>query len=220
MRLYLYFLTSLLVVQSLFAQDSLLVGRKYFEDQIYIGAQYNTLLNKPEEFYQVGISTGFHVGFIKDIPLNKNGTVALGFGVGYAYNKYKQNYRIPEFVFEDLLATDNNSFTTHAVEIPFSIRLRKSKATVKPFVRAYFGVKASYLFASKSKYFIVGNRAETNSLNLLNPFQFGPQISIGYGNLNVYAYLGTTNLFRNIPETAIGTNHLKVLKMGLQFYIF
>ena len=47
------------------AQDSL--DTKYREDQFYASISYNILVNDPMNFKQNGISTGFNVGFIRDI---------------------------------------------------------------------------------------------------------------------------------------------------------
>ncbi len=48
------------------AADSL-----YKEDHFYAGVTYNVLVNKPSDVKQSGFSLGFHLGFIKDMPINK-----------------------------------------------------------------------------------------------------------------------------------------------------
>ena len=54
------------------AQEVLPVDEKYLEDQLYIAFTYNMLLNRPANISQHGLSAGVNVGFIKDVPFNKN----------------------------------------------------------------------------------------------------------------------------------------------------
>ena len=209
------------------AQDSLLVGRKYFEDQLYAGVTYNILNYKSIDLQQKGISTGFHLGFIKDFPLNKKGTFALGFGFGYSYNKYSQNLKIqnqtPEFVLisEDY-EYDKNLFSTHAIEIPIELRVyRSSSPIITKFFRIYLGGKLSYIFHSKSKYTSQDESIIITPLPYVNNWQYGPYLAIGWGPWNLYTYYGLASLFTNAPQTeTLNPNQLKSLEIGLQFYIF
>jgi len=226
MRTTLYlFLLLVCNISNLFGQDSLLVGRKYFEDQLYAGVTYNILTNKPTGLQQKGISTGLHVGIIKDFPLNKKGTVALGLGVGYAYNNYSQNLLIQNQIPEFSLIESNdykNKFGTHTIEFPFEIRIRSSSPTIYKFFKIYLGGKLSYVFSSSSKY----TNSDNESLKLqpipyVNKWQYGPYLIIGWGPWNLYTYYNANNLFTKAPITdSINPNELRSLKIGLQFYIF
>ena len=69
---------------------------RYREDQFYFGFTYNTLTNTPEEFSQTGFSLGFKLGFIRDFPINTKRTLALGLGLGYAFNAYFENIKTTE----------------------------------------------------------------------------------------------------------------------------
>ena len=60
----------------------------YREDQFYFGLTYNSFNNTPENFNQTGFSPGLKVGFIRDFPINLQRNIAIGVGVGYAYNTY------------------------------------------------------------------------------------------------------------------------------------
>lgn len=213
------------VSANLFAQDSLLVGRKYFEDQLYIGVTYNILTNKPADLQQIGLSTDYHIGFIKEFPLNNKGTTALGLGVGYSYNQYSQNLLIqnqtPEFTIienEDY----KNKFETHAVEFPIEIRVyRSSSPTIYKFFRIYLGGKISYVFRSKSFYSSAEENIKLRPLPYVNKWQYGPYLAIGWGPWNLYTYYNANNLFSKAPiSETINPNDLRNLKIGLQFYIF
>ncbi len=206
-----------LFLQTIVGQDSLLVGKTYFEDQLYIGVTSNMLRSKPEPLQQTGLSTGLQLGFIKDIPFSQKGNFGLGIGVGYSINKYKQNLVLPDFSLLDLLNTESNSYSVQAVEFPFTFRFRTSTEAIKPFFRLYVGTKLSYVFASSSNY--INDRSAP--IPFLNKWQYGPQISVGYGNINVYAYYGQTEIFQAVTETEdISIDNLKEFKIGLQFFIF
>ncbi len=212
-------------ITNVFAQDSLLVDRKYFEDQIYVGLLYNILNNKPLDLQQKGFSTGFQLGFIKDIPINKKGTFAIGVGIGYSYNKYSHNLKIQNQTTEFILIDEidyKNKFDTHAIEIPFEIRVFRSSTPVKyKFLRIYLGGKVSYIFNSKSKYSSLEENLKIIPLPYVNKWQYGPYVAIGWGTWNVYAYYDMNSLFVDAPITnTLDPNKLKSIKIGLQFYIF
>ena len=71
---YLYFLfVNLGFSAILFGQnaalDTISVDDKYREDQFYVAITYNLLGNKPNDVSQNGFSSGFHIGFIRDMPI-------------------------------------------------------------------------------------------------------------------------------------------------------
>jgi len=214
------FIFLLLSSLSIFSQDSLLVGRKYYEDQLYVGITFNTFTNAPDNFQQFGISSGLHLGFVKDIPFTKKGNLSVAIGAGYAVNKYKQNILLPDFTAVDLLDNATNSFITHAIEFPISFRLRTSTSAIKSFWRLYIGVKTSYIFSSVSNYKTATQHLRYYSIPNLNNWRFGPYLSVGYGQLNLYLFVGQATVFKNAPTTTFDLNTLKEYKVGLQFYIF
>ncbi|GAL78818.1 hypothetical protein JCM19274_3376 [Algibacter lectus] len=66
------------------------VDSKYKEDQFYFGVTYNLLGSRPTDVKQSGFSTGFHLGFIKDMPINAARNKAIGLGIGLSANSYNQ----------------------------------------------------------------------------------------------------------------------------------
>ena len=66
----------------------------YREDQFYFGLTYNSFTNTPENFNQTGFSPGLKVGFIRDFPINLQRDIAIGIGLGYAFNSYSGNIKI------------------------------------------------------------------------------------------------------------------------------
>ena len=136
------------------------VDSLYREDQFYIGVTYNLLGNKPEKFSQTGFSSGLHLGFIRDMPINKNRNMAIGLGLGYSTNSFNQNLLISEdesgAIIYSIL-TDNstytkNKFSNHLIELPLEFRWRTSTPEDYNFWRIYTGLKFSYMFAGTTKY--------------------------------------------------------------------
>ena len=141
----------LLTAQSFFAQEAPLkvLDSLYREDQFYAGVTYNLLSNKPTELNQNGFSSGFHFGFIRDMPINKKQNIAIGIGLGYSANSYNQNLKISKeatggFVYEiieDNTSFTKNKFSQHLIEVPIQFRWRTSTDTEYKFWRIYTGFK-------------------------------------------------------------------------------
>ncbi len=210
---------------NLMAQDSLLIGKKYREDQIYINVTNNSIIKKPETLTQQGISLGLHTGFVRDIPLNEEGNFALGIGLGYAYDKYQTNL-ICNSTTQTYHIANNSNFNknkieTHAIEIPFEIRFRTSTPTEYKFWRIYLGGKIAYNVFTK-------NVLKTDTISSKQPhapfaskLQYGPQLTIGYNAWNLYAFWNLKPLFENAPFSELtNPNALQNLKFGLQIYMF
>lgn len=207
-----------------FAQDSILLGKKYREDQFYLRLSYNILNNKPENIVQKGLSIGIHTGFMRDFPITNDGRFALGIGLGYAYDKYLSNLIINSNSGAFELANPDyhkNKFETHAIELPIEIRFRTSSATEYKFWRIYLGGKIAYNFSSKSIYRDNITTLKSNPVLKLNHWQYGPQIAIGYSTWNIYAYWNLKPVFESGNYTnGINPDELKSWKLGLQFYVF
>ena len=81
------FIFLLLITSSCFSQeekvvDSTKIDTRYREDQFYVSVTYNLLNNKPSGMSQSGFSSGFHLGFIRDMPINDKRNLAIGIGLG------------------------------------------------------------------------------------------------------------------------------------------
>lgn len=209
---------------NLFAQDSLLVDKKYKEDQFYVNLTYNSLLNKPKEIVQNGLSMGVHFGYIYDYQLRKDGKWALGMGLGYAYDKFQSNLAFSKNEEKYFIITEDfskNKIESHSIELPIEIRYRTSSPTVYKFWRVYFGGKISYSFSSKNVYKIDGNTTKTKPLAYFEKWQFGPQISVGFNTWNIYANWNIQPMFsKKADNELLKISPITNLKVGLQFYIF
>lgn len=198
----------------------------YREDQFYASISYNLIEGKPAGYSQNSFSTGFTIGFLRDIPVNKSRTFAIAAGLGYSYNNIKHNLFVEEFGGSRLYTAigestfDKNKFVLHFVELPVEFRWRNSGPVSHKFWRVYTGFKISYLFNDRaqleqgSEKIIVRHNADLNKL------MYGAYLAAGWNTWNLYVYYGITPLYKN---TAVLDNGQKVglhsLNLGLMFYI-
>jgi hypothetical protein len=202
--------------------DSTYIDKFYLEDQLYLELTYNALINSPNELAQNGFSGGIATGFIKDIPLSSKGTFGLAIGVGYQYNAYIQNLKISKEATNNVyaIAEDyrNNWLRMHAIEVPLELRFRNSTIKKYKFWRLYTGIKASYIFASKSKYSDVNESILIKNISEINKMQFGVIFSAGYSTWNLFLYYGLSPIFENVSINDKQLD-LRDVRIGLKFYI-
>lgn len=229
----LFFLLFLLLPYLGLAQvssDTLAKNSRYFEDQFYIGVTYNFLLQKqpseaPEELSQRKLSYGLQGGFIKDIPLNGNGTFALGIGLGAALNSYYSNLKAIETA-NDITYTINDDnikrskLETNLIEVPFQLRWRNSTPTEYKFWRLYAGVKFGYALGTRSKFVSSGSEDDTAFNNTdIRRFQYGITLDFGYGGFNAHILYSLTDLLNdNVLLDANRPIQMQPLRIGLIFY--
>jgi len=228
MRLILLILICLLGVQVILGQvdnvtslDSL-----YKEDQFYIGVTYNLLANMPKDMSQNGFSSGFHLGFIKDMPINKNRNWSLGIGLGYSKNSVNHNLLISKeplgtYAYELIESSQftKNKFSQHLVEFPFEIRWRTSTLENYKFWRIYTGFKLGYVFASNIKF---KGTPENNIMHNIGDFeklQYGLTLAVGYNTWNAYLYYGLNSVFKDEAKLNGKSLDIRAVKIGLMFFI-
>ena len=197
----------------------------YREDQFYFGFTFNTLQKKPAGLVQEKFSSGFSLGFLRDMPVNKKRTVAIAPGLGFTFNNYNQNLAITKVngvpvydVVDENISFDKNKFSQFSVDIPIEFRWRTSTYESHKFWRIYGGFKASYLIYDKSVYqdengkIIISNNPDFNKL------QYGATLAVGYNSINVYAYYGLNPLFQS-AKTSTQNIDMNSLNLGIMFYI-
>jgi Outer membrane protein beta-barrel domain len=201
---------------------TVVVDSLYREDQFYASISINLLQNKPSGFAQRGISPGITFGFLRDMPINKARTWAIGAGAGYSYNNLVQNIKIIEnpngFTYNTEPTYESNSLDLHYIDFPIELRWRTSTPTNTNFYRIHTGFKASYLFTSLSEYISNNENSKISNNGSLSKWIFGPYVSFGNGTLNFYAYYALTPIAKQ--QVIAGDNlKLKAFNLGFQFYI-
>lgn len=207
--------------------ESKVLDSLYKEDQFYIGITYNLLGKIPSNLSQNGFSTGFHLGFIKDMPINKNRNIAFGIGIGYSANSFNQNLlvsknSIGDFEYSILSDSDTyskNKFSMHLIELPIEFRWRTSTAKNYDFWRIYTGFKLGYLLAHTTKH--IGNLGalKYNNVKDINNIQYGLTLSVGYNTWNLHLYYALNPIFSSDAKLDGAKINMNAIKVGLMFYI-
>lgn len=199
----------------------------YKEDQFYFGVTYNLIGKQPKGISQSGFSSGFHLGFIKDIPINKSRNSAIGVGLGVSINSFNQNLLINETPSGTSLSVlerteidyTKNKFSSYMVEMPLEYRWRTSTAESYKFWRVYTGVKLGYVFANQTKFKGEPSNVSLKNNDIFNDFQYGLTISAGYNTWNFYVYYALNPIFNSTAKLNGETIDMNAIKIGLMFYI-
>lgn len=215
--------------QWVFSQDTQdkAIDSLYKEDHFYAGITYNLLGKTPNNFKQSGFSTGFHFGYIKDMPINENRNVAIGIGIGYSANSFNQNLLVIKRASGDFnysILTDENTFTKnkfsmHLIELPIEFRWRTSTPTDYDFWRIYMGFKLGYVLTHTTKYVGDLGTLKHNDVDDFNDYQYGLTLSIGYGTWNLHLYYALNAIFSNKAVINNDSIDMNAIKVGLMFYI-
>ncbi|TBN03915.1 PorT family protein [Hyunsoonleella flava] len=215
---------------AVFSQEitSKVVDSLYKEDQFYIGTTYNLLTRKPEDLKQNSFSLGFHLGYIKDMPINKRRNKSIGIGLGYSTNSYIQNMLIQQdnsgnlnysIIDTEAISFTKNKFSEHVLELPIEYRWRTSTKTSYKFWRIYAGAKFGYVFSNRSKFKGSLGELKYNNIEDFNAFQYGLTLSVGYNTWNIYVYYGLNPIFSDTAQLDGENLDMNAVKIGLMFYI-
>lgn len=220
----LIFICSILSTLSFYAQqDSLFVDDKYLEDQFYLGIQYSEIINS-KNISNSGIPYSFQVGFIRDIPINKQRNIGFGLGVGYSYDVIRPNISITdtdgvfEYTIDDSL--ESYRYSSHNIEIPLEFRWRTSTATKYNFWRIYSGASLIYNFSNKA---IIGTGSGERSFSDVeawNTLNYTVYTSIGFGTWNIHVKYYLNSVLKSSTQSVDGEGlAFYPLKLGVMFYI-
>ena len=206
-----------------FAQkDSLSLGDRYADDQIYFSVSYSQLYDQPTGITKSNFSYALSGGFIKDIILNKSGTIAIAGGIGLGYDFFNHELKVDEVdgtnVFTNDITTTKNIFKSYNLEFPFELRWRTSNAIKYNFWRIYTGVKFLYNLDNNFQYIDVNsNLIKYRKVSSYNKLQYGLTLSAGYDAFTMNVFYGLSPVFKNglLNEKVVDT---KILKFGLIFY--
>ena len=232
MRIFLSWLL-LFSVGIVFSQESTItetvpenkVDSLYREDQFYFGITYNILRDKPSRLSQSKFSSGLSLGFLRDMPINKDRTVAIASGIGFTYNNFNQNLAIASvgdnrvYNYIDAETTyKKNKFSLLSIDVPLEFRWRTSTYASHKFWRIYGGFKLSYLLYDRSVFDGPEGKMIVSGNDDFNKIQYGTYISAGYNTINLYAYYGLNSVFKSAQVNGEPVN-TKALNIGVVFYI-
>jgi len=210
-----YFLS--LGLYSQYSPDS----KFYREDQFFIGSTYFIQTEKIDEFKQNGFSGNFQVGFVRDLPLNKNSTKALGIGIGYERNYFtsniqpaEQNERIDYRIIVSRFLESKNKITFSSISLPIEYRWRKSSIDKYKFWRIYSGFKIKKNFSLKSN----PSYGSDTVIKDFNDWTSSIYINAGYNTWNISLEYDLNPIIED-KKTINGDNlNISFLRLGLIFY--
>jgi hypothetical protein len=225
------FLSLLLSVSSLFAQDKLewLKENKndslYREDQFYFGFSFNFLTELPSDVDQSGFSGGLMFGYIRDMPINKRRNLSIGLGLGFNLNTFGQSLQVNSNAGQDIFLPINqdqnydvNWFTTNLVEVPLELRWRSSDIDKYAFWRVYLGFQVGYVFRFKSTFKSVEKQYTVTDVNALNSFRTSAKLTFGYGAINFFVNISLIPVFEGEVESTGERVSITPIKAGLVFF--
>ena len=215
-----YFLVFPMVIFS--QKDSLSLGDAYADDQIYLSVSYSQFNDQPSTITKSNFSYALSVGFMKDIMLNKTGTLAIAAGFGYGFDFFNHELKVDELNDETIFNRGNsisdNVFKAHNLEFPFEIRWRTSTAKKYNFWRVYSGVKFLYNLNNQFQYIDTNsNQIKYSNISSYKKLQYGLTISAGYDAFNINVFYGLTPIYKNASMN-VESIDTKILKFGLTFY--
>lgn len=201
------------------------VDSLYREDQFYFGITYNILRNKPADVSQSKFSSGLSAGFLRDMPINKERTLAIAAGLGFSYTNFNQNLAITSAgenqvysYIDSKTKYDKNKFSLLSIDLPLEFRWRTSTYESHKFWRIYSGFKLSYLIYDRSIFSGADGNIILKGNSDFNKIQYGAYVSAGYNTINLYAYYGLNSIFKSVVVNNESVK-VKALNIGIVFYI-
>lgn len=180
------------------------------KDRLVFDFTADILLNRPDSVEMKGLSRGFNVYFMYDLPLGKSRfSIAPGLGIGTS------NYYFRSSLSQDSIGTtftrisDDIDFKKSKigltyVDIPLEFRFRSKPNKKGSSWKLAAGFKAGLLIQNKWKYKgeDLSNNGEQVKFKVfgddnLNRFRYGATIRGGYGMLNAFVYYSLSDLFKD-----------------------
>ena len=192
----------------------------YREDQIYAAIGYPLLLNAPDGITQNKLSHTFTLGYIRDMPINDNRNIAIGLGLGINYNVLFTNLQFNNDMTTNVVSRDIiNQWNSTELEIPLEFRWRNSTRTNYQFWRVYSGLVGHYALLAK-QYTNSGSLKSSVPLTTQN-FRLTFRLNVGNNTWNLTYSYPIDSLFdfgKSVEDKTL--NEIKIVKLGLIFYIF
>lgn len=202
-------------------KDSLQLGDKYAEDQLYISVSYAQFFNQPKAISRSGFSYALSTGFIKDFILNKKGNISIAAGIGYGFDFFNHNLKVEEVSTNTVFNTSGNSsnvFKSHNLEFPIEFRWRTSNAIKYDFWRVYGGIKFLYNLSNSFKTEEGVSIVEYKNVSSYNKLQYGLTLSAGFEKYNFNLFYNLTPIFEDATFNGEQLD-TSIIKFGLIFYI-
>lgn len=216
MKKLLFTLGFIAVSAGVFAQDNMAgaaIGKarekaSFSRDFLVIGFSYDGWASAPDSVKTKGLSRGFNVALMYDIPISKSHfSVALGLGFSSS-NIFLNKQVIPmnngssnEVRFVSTETYKKYKVSTNYLEIPLEFRYRQVSDNANKGFKASIGAKVGMLVNAhtKGKNTLGGekNIIKEQNKRFFNPWRFAGTARIGYGNFSVFGTVNLNPLFKD-----------------------
>ncbi|MBW6497114.1 MAG: outer membrane beta-barrel protein [Bacteroidales bacterium] len=238
-RLFIFLTATWLMAGAAFAQEDLLRGRS---DRLMIDFFTDIWSNAPENMDMNTINRGINITMMQDFPLG-NSPISFATGLGIAsHNLYSDHFfdYAPMFwsstfpqpgtydftpIGDTYGEVKKNKLNLNYLNLPLELRYRNN--SLPHTFRITAGVRAGYLVNAHTKTHIKNDNGgvgistqeerkyKEHKLGNLEKFQFGLSGRIGYGRINLNAYLPLTKIFKDNSVT-----DMKPFSLGLTFIVY
>ena len=193
----------------------------YREDQFYFASSYFVQTESIKDFKQNGFSGNFQLGFIRDFPLNKDSTRAIGLGFGYERNYFTSNIQpieqddqIDYRIVISRFLESKNKISFSSISFPIEYRWRKSSLNEYKFWRIYSGFKI------KKNFPLYSNPSYGSELVIeeIQDWTSSIYLNAGYNTWNISLEYDLNPIIKN-KNTVDGDNlNVSFFRLGLIFY--
>ena len=171
-------------------------------------------------FKQTGFSNNFQIGFVRDMPLNKKGNIALGLGLGYSFDKVVSNLnldvdeqnKLSFFISEN----GQNRQTYSSLVIPLAFRWRTSSMNKTDFWRIYTGIKYKLNFNSRFNF----PNGDTIKRDFIREQNSSFYVAVGYNTWNLFFEYDLNSIY--LPSLALPNEmypDVRAIRIGLIFFV-
>jgi len=211
----------LFFIQSSFSQSDR-TKDSYREDQFYFGSSYFIQTESLEDFKQNGFSGNFQFGFIRDFPINKSSTKAVGLGLGFERNFFTSNIQptniednIDYKVVVSRFLESKNKISFSSIVLPIEYRWRKSSIDEYKFWRIYTGLKLKKNFPLFSD----PSYGSEITIDEIEDWTTSFYINAGYNTWNISLEYDLDPILKNKKTTDGNNLNISFFRLGLVFYL-
>ena len=197
-------------------------SNSYREDQFYFGSSYFIQTESIEDFKQNGFSGNFQFGFIRDFPINKTSTKAVGIGLGFERNFFTSNIQPSEIednidyrIVVSRFLESKNKISFSSIVLPIEYRWRKSSIDEYKFWRIYSGLKF------KKNFPLYSNPSYGSEIKIdeIEDWTTSIYINAGYNTWNISLEYDLNPILKNKKTTDGNNLNISFFRLGLVFYL-
>lgn len=174
------------------------------EDWFFYDFTYDFMTNAPSGVSQDFVPYGHTFSLMKEKNLGA-GNFSVAIGLDYSRQSYFSNLYVSTDLSDgdeiyQVLDTDSvkrNRLTTNFIDAIFELRYRTSPNSKGKFFRCYVGIKGGVLVSNASRLITDHATVTFENLGSLSPYRYGAYTRIGYGWVNLFAYYGLNEIFRD-----------------------